>query len=156
MKKSRKQLDLARYIPALVNFLSNKLSSGASTCYRKNFAIGIIEWRVIAMLKVESNISANRICQVIGLDKAAISRAVKLLVNDGYINVKQDSQDARSSLIELNAKGHSLHDRILPIALERERLLLSGISKKDLDVTISVLIKLNENIKLVDAYEPSV
>lgn len=156
MKHVKTQLDLTRYIPALVNFLSNKLSSGASTCYRKNFAIGIIEWRVLAMLKVESDISANRISQVIGLDKAAISRAVKLLLEAGYVYVKQDPQDARSTLIQLSKAGHDLHDRILPIALERERLLLSGISKKDLDTAIRVLIKLNENVKLVDAFEPTV
>lgn len=151
----RKQLDLKRYIPALVNFLSNKLSSGASKCYRKNFAIGIIEWRVLAMLKVESDITANRICQVIGLDKAAISRAVKQLVEAGYVRLKQDPEDARSSLLQLNTKGHELHDRILPIALERERLLLSGIDEEELDVAIRVLSKLHENVKLVDAFNPS-
>jgi DNA-binding MarR family transcriptional regulator len=154
MKTEKKQLDLQRYIPALVNFLSNKLSSGASKCYRKNFAIGIIEWRVLAMLKVESNITANRICQVIGLDKAAISRAVKQLVDADYVALKPDPEDARSSLLQLSVNGHRLHDQIIPIALERERLLLSGISKKDLDVTIDVLTKLNENIKLVDEFQP--
>ena len=108
------------------------------------------------MLKVESDITANRICQVIGLDKAAISRAVKQLVEAGYVSLKQDPEDARSSLLQLNTKGNELHDRILPIALERERLLLSGIDEEELDVAIRVLSKLHENVKLVDAYNPIV
>ncbi|WP_137165396.1 MarR family winged helix-turn-helix transcriptional regulator [Salinimonas lutimaris] len=154
MKLEKNKLDLQRYIPALVNFLSNKLSTGASKCYRKNFDIGIIEWRVLAMLKVESDISANRIGQVIGLDKAAISRAVKQLAEAGYVNLQPSPIDARSSLLQLTEKGHQLHNRILPVALERERLLLSGISEDDLEVTLRVLSRLNENVRLVDAYKP--
>lgn len=61
MKIEKNRLNLQRYVPALVNALSNKLSSGASKCYRKNFSVGIIEWCVMAMLKVESDITANRI-----------------------------------------------------------------------------------------------
>lgn len=153
---NKKQLDLDRYVPALVNFLSNKLSSGASNCYRKHFNIGVIEWRVLAMLKVEPDISANRICQVIGLDKAAISRAIKPLLESEYVSIAKDSQDGRSSLIRLTPKGQDLHDRILVVALERERLLLNGISKKELDVLVKVLLKLNENVKQVNAYDPMI
>ena len=156
MKIEKNRLNLQRYVPALVNALSNKLSSGASKCYRKNFSVGIIEWRVLAMLKVESDITANRIGQVIGLDKAAISRALKQLIEADYVSVKASLEDARSLLLQLTEKGHQLHDRILPIALERERLLLSDVSDEDLEVALRVLSKLNENVQLVDAYNPQV
>ena len=152
---SAKQLDLERYIPALVNFLSNKLSSGASVCYRKNFNVGVIEWRVLAMLKVESNISANRICQVIGLDKAAVSRALKQLQTLGHISFIKNAKDGRSSLAKLTEKGEKLHDKILYVALERERLLLQGVSQKELDTLIEVLLKLNKNIKQVNEFKVS-
>jgi DNA-binding MarR family transcriptional regulator len=150
---SAKQLDLERYIPALVNFLSNKLSSGASVCYRKNFNVGVIEWRVLAMLKVESNISANRICQVIGLDKAAVSRALKQLQTLEHISFVKDEHDGRSSLAKLTLQGEKLHDEILTVALERERLLLHGVSEKEIDTLIDVLLKLNKNIKKVNEFE---
>lgn len=151
-----KQLDLERYVPALVTSLSNKLSAGASNCYRKHFDIGVIEWRVLAMLKVESNISANRICQVIGLDKAAVSRALKQLQVSGHVSFIKDQQDGRSSFVQLTQQGINLHDKIYAVALEREKLLLAGVSQEDLDVLIKVLLQLNKNIKQVNAFEPIV
>jgi DNA-binding MarR family transcriptional regulator len=148
------QLDLEKYVPALVTSLSNKLSAGASSCYRKHFDIGVIEWRVLAMLKVESVISANRICQVIGLDKAAVSRALKQLQASKHVSFIKDKQDGRSSFVRLTRLGEILHDKILRVALEREKLLLSGISEEDLEVLIKVLLKLNKNLKQVNSFEP--
>jgi DNA-binding MarR family transcriptional regulator len=148
------QLDLEKYVPALVTSLSNKLSAGASSCYRKHFNIGVIEWRVLAMLKVESDISANRICQVIGLDKAAVSRALKQLQASGYVSFVKDEQDGRSSLVRLTHQGAKLHDRVFVVALEREKLLLNEVSEYELAVLVNLLNKLNSNVKRANAYEP--
>lgn len=148
------QLDLDRYIPSLVTFLANKLSSGASACYRKNFDIGVVEWRLLALLKVEQNITANRMCQVIGLDKAAVSRALKLLSERGFVSFIKDERDGRSSLVCLTEEGVMLHDKIIPVALEREALLLNGFDEEELDVLVRLLHKMNSQIGVVNAYDP--
>lgn len=149
------QLDLDRYVPALVTFLANKLSSGASACYRKNFDVGVVEWRLLALLKVEQNITANRMCQVIGLDKAAVSRALKLLNQRGSVNFIKDEKDGRSSLICLTKEGELLHDKILQVALEREALLLGGFQAEELEVLLRLLHKLNANIGQVNSFDPN-
>lgn len=64
------------------------------------------------MVKVESNISANRIYQVIGLDKAAVSRALQQLLANKQVMFVKDPQDARSSLVKLTHKGEALHDKV--------------------------------------------
>lgn len=58
---------------------------GFVLCFNHAFVFIKVK-RVLAMLKVESNISANRICQVIGLDKAAVSRALKQLLAHKQVN----------------------------------------------------------------------
>lgn len=63
-------LDLERYVLALLVFLANKLTSGASTLLRRHFGVGTTEWRIMALLAIEPWITANRICKVIGFDKA--------------------------------------------------------------------------------------
>lgn len=151
----RNQLDLERYVPALVTFLANKLSSGASACYRKHFDIGVVEWRLLALLKVETNITANRICQVIGLDKAAVSRALKILKERNCVSFVKDVNDGRSTLITLTPSGEDLHDQILKVALKREELLLGDLSKSELDSLINLLQKVNARVGLVNAYDPS-
>ncbi|WP_409489206.1 MarR family winged helix-turn-helix transcriptional regulator [Pseudomonas promysalinigenes] len=148
------QLDLARYVPGLITFLSNKLAAGASQCYRKHFGIGVVEWRMLSMLAVENNITANRICQVIGLDKSAVSRALQSLEAAGYVNSAIDARDARRNTVSLTSSGRELHDRVLKVALERERRLLSGLSGKEVDTLIQLLGRLQTQAYSVNDYDP--
>ncbi|MFP6849658.1 MAG: MarR family winged helix-turn-helix transcriptional regulator [Pseudomonas sp.] len=151
-KKS--QLNLARYVPGLLTFLANKLATGASQCYRKHFGIGVVEWRMLSMLAVENDISANRICQVIGLDKSAVSRSLQVLEASGYVSSRIDPGDARRNTVSLTEAGRALHDRVLLVALERERRLLRGLSPEEVDILIELLGRLHGQVAHVNEYEP--
>ncbi|MDT4866950.1 MarR family protein [compost metagenome] len=140
------RLDLSRYVPGLLGFIYNKLSAGASSCYRKQFGVGIIEWRMLSMLAVEEGITANRIVQVIGLDKAAVSRAVQQLVASGHVVTSTNPHDGRSVTLSLTAQGFELHDRILEVALERERRLLSNLSPEEVETLLDLLRRLHSNV----------
>lgn len=148
------RLDLDRYVPAMLTFLANKLATGASLSYRKHFGIGIVEWRLISLLAVEDNITANRICQVIGLDKSAVSRALQVLEAGGRISGKVDGKDARRYTVSLTAEGKALHDRVLKVALERERRLLSDFSPAEVDTLVDLLGRLQAKVGHVNEYEP--
>lgn len=148
------KLNLTRYVPALVTYLANKLSSGASACYRKHFGIGVTEWRLLALLKVETNITANRISEVIGLDKAAVSRALKFLKERGFVSFVKNAKDGRSTLIALTSSGEGIHNQIIKVALKREALLLKNFSEQELDTLIMLLTKMNDSIASVNAYDP--
>ncbi|MCV0280501.1 MarR family winged helix-turn-helix transcriptional regulator [Pseudomonas aeruginosa] len=148
------QLNLARYVPGLLTFLANKLATGASQCYRKHFGIGVVEWRMLSMLAVENGITANRICQVIGLDKSAVSRSLQALEASGYVGSRVDPGDARRNTVSLTEAGRALHDRVLLVALERERRLLSGLSPEEVDTLIELLGRLHGQVTHVNEYEP--
>lgn len=153
---SHTPLNLDRYVPALLTFLTNKMSSGASACYRKHYGIGIVEWRLLAMLAVEDNISANRMVQVIGLDKSAISRALQTLERDGYVTTRVDAKDARRYTVSLTEPGQALHDRVLVTALERERLLLGNLDEQEIETLIGFLHRMTAQLDQVNAVEPQV
>lgn len=148
------QLNLARYVPALLTFLANKLATGASQCYRKHFGIGVVEWRMLSMLAVESDITANRICQAIGLDKSAVSRSLQTLEAAGQVRSQVDPKDARRYTVSLTASGKDLHDRVLKVALERERRLLSGLSAAEVDTLVELLGRLHTQVSHVNDYDP--
>lgn len=148
------QLNLARYVPGLLTFLANKLATGASLCYRKHFGIGVVEWRMLSMLAVESDITANRICQAIGLDKSAVSRSLQTLEAAGRVRSQADPKDARSSTVSLTEAGKALHDRVLKVAMERERRLLSGLSAAEVDTLVDLLGRLHAQVPYVNDYEP--
>ncbi|KTC35252.1 MarR family transcriptional regulator [Pseudomonas putida] len=134
--------------------MANKLATGASLSYRKHFGIGVVEWRLIALLAVEDKITANRICQVIGLDKSAVSRSLQVLEAAGRISGEIDSKDARRYTVSLTAEGKALHDRVLKVALERERRLLSGFSPAEVDTLVTLLARLQTNVAYVNDYDP--
>lgn len=139
-------LDLDRYVPGLLTFLSNKMSIGASVVYNQMFNINITEWRIMSLLAIEQPITAKRICEVIGLDKGTVSRSLARLDKDGMINIQVNPQDRRETLILLTRSGAELHNKIIKIALEREQKMLEPLSEADKDEFIRMLNVLNKHI----------
>lgn len=154
LRQGRKVLNLSGYVTFYFTVLANKLSSGASRLYLKRYGIGIIEWRVMAMLAVEPRISPVRICQIIGLDKGAVSREMRKLEAKGYLLVEEDSESSRRRTLELTDKGYEIHDEIIRTALERERRLLQGLSAEEVGTLLGLLVRTTANIPHVNEYEP--
>lgn len=148
---TRDVLDLERYVPALLVFLANKLTSGASAILRRHFGVGTTEWRIMAMLGVEPWIAAGRVCKVIGFDKAAVSRSLALLQDKGLVCARAHASDGRSLVYALTDRGWRLHGRILAISLEREQRLLGDLSAAEREVLIGLLNRLHRRIPAMNA-----
>lgn len=149
-------LDLDRHVPYFFTNISNRLSYGASKTYTKYFGIGITEWRVMAVLAGQPNISANQICAAVGMDKAAVSRSLRSLDRDALVTIITAPTDSRSNSIALSDAGRALHDRLIKVALERERLLLSCLSPIEVEGLISALRKIRAQVRVVNAYDPKI
>jgi DNA-binding MarR family transcriptional regulator len=139
-------LDLTSYVPALLTFVSNKLTRSGSALYRRHFGVGITEWRILAMLAVEPSIPATRICQVIGFDKGPVSRSLAFMEGRGLVTIRPDEADTRRRLATLTPAGRALHDRIIVVALERERRLLSCLTAEQRSTLVEVLNLLHDNL----------
>jgi len=148
------RLNLDRYVPGLLTFVSNKLSRGASAIYRNLFGIGITEWRILSLLALEPGIPAQRICHVIGFDKALVSRTIKTLQKDRYVVVRSDVSDSRRQTITLTPAGLELHDRVIKVSLEREKLLLLDFSEKEIDILLKLLHRMHSRVDTVNSYRP--
>ena len=114
------------------------------------FGVGIVEWRVIALLAVEPETTANSVSSVIGLDKALVSRTVKKLKELEIITISKSEKDGRHQYLSLSPEGKALHDEILTVALERESKLLEVLSQDERELLISLLQKLNNQVGKLD------
>jgi DNA-binding MarR family transcriptional regulator len=139
-------LDLDNYVPAYLTYLAGKISSSASATYRPNFGVGITDWRIMALLATEPWISAGRVCDVIGLDKAAVSRSVREMKKGGIVDVQWADDDQYRQLIALTRKGLTLHDRIVKLSLERERQLLKSFSEAERKMLINFLSRMHAHV----------
>ncbi len=153
-RHGRKVLNLSGYVSYYLTILANRLSSGASRLYLEHYDIGIIEWRMMAMLALEPGVSPVRVCQFIGLDKGAVSREMRKLEGKGYITVEDDPESSRRRNLSLTPQGYALHDEVLRIALERERRLLKGLSSEEVQTLLSLLVRTTANIPFVNEYDP--
>jgi DNA-binding MarR family transcriptional regulator len=143
-------IDLDRYVPAYLTWIANKLSRGASQTYLKVFAVGIETWRCLVLLAIHQSISAQEVSQIIGMDKASVSRCFKSMQGKGLILMGLDASDGRVRIATLTPKGRALHDQIRDLALERERALLSALSESDADTLLRLLRRLHDNLPAVE------
>jgi DNA-binding MarR family transcriptional regulator len=150
-RMSAHALDLDRYIPAYLTYLAGKISSGASAIYRPRFGVGITDWRIMALLAAEPWITAGRICESTWLDKAAVSRSVRELHGADIIEVRPDKADQRRQFIALTPKGLSMHDRIVKLAIARERKLLEGFSASEREALLAFLVRLQSRVQAANS-----
>ncbi len=142
-RTSAHALDLDNYVPAYLTYLAGKISNSASATYRPKFGVGITDWRIMALLATEPWITAGRVCDVIGLDKAAVSRSVREMKKIGIVEADEDQY---RQLIALTRKGLALHDRIVKLSLEREQQLLKNFSAAERKLLINFLSRMHAQV----------
>lgn len=142
-------VNIDTYVPFFLASVNNALSRGASAIYRKRFGIGITDWRVISMLAIEPGITAARVCEVVKLDKAATSRALKTLGDAGLLRFVAANTDARRRRWWLSERGYALHDEILQVALRREAELVRGVAPEDLEAFLRVMRRMLRNVERI-------
>lgn len=145
-RRSARALDLETYIPALLTYLAIKFSGGAASIYRAQFDISITEWRIMALLAIEPWMVSGRITEVYGFDKAAVSRSITTLQSRGLVEIRFQRNNNRRQYIALTAEGLELHDRIVGIALARERQLVSDLDAAERQTLINLLKRMSAQI----------
>ena len=138
-------IDFERGIPFLVAALGNKLSALASARVRKELGIGLMEWRIIAVLAVEAEATPARIGQVTGVDKSVVSRAAASLEKRGLITIGAGSA-RRQTWVGMTAAGLELHARGIGMAYRSNDALLEGFSAEEREQFSELLRRATANL----------
>ena len=144
--RPNRTVDFERGIPFLVGALGNKLSDIASRDIRNGLGIGLMEWRILALLAVESEATPARIGQVAGVDKSVVSRAAASLERQGMIAVAPDPSGSRQTRLILSPKGLEMHDRGIHMAFENNEALLHGFTAEERNQLAELLLRATANL----------
>jgi DNA-binding MarR family transcriptional regulator len=128
------------------------VSSSASQVYLRRFGVGVNDWRVISHLGMDPGCTAQVVSNELRVDKSVVSRSVRTLVDEGLVAAERTPGFRR---LYLTAKGAALHKEMLPVAVERERTLLAGLSAEEVDQLLGLLRKLLGNLPALAAYDPA-
>lgn len=109
----------------------------------------------MSVLAGTPDVSANQISISLGVNKAAVSRSLQILEKMKLISLSQVEHDNRSKTIKLSPAGLALHDKIIAIALERERLLLSPLTVEEREAFILTMRKLRSAVSTVNQWTPN-
>jgi DNA-binding MarR family transcriptional regulator len=118
-------LDLETFLPYRLSVLSNQISQGIARTYEHRFGLSVTEWRVIAILGRFPGLSASEIGERSAMDKVAISRAVRRLIDQGRVEREASTADRRTRHLFLTNAGRLVYDAIAPAALDYEKRLLA-------------------------------
>ncbi|MCE2843123.1 MAG: MarR family winged helix-turn-helix transcriptional regulator [Novosphingobium sp.] len=119
---------LADFLPYLLSVTTNAVSDMIASEYRARFGLKIPEWRVMAVLGDAGPQTQRSLVGATRMDKVAVNRACKVLVDRGLVTRSPNADDGRSHHIELTAAGRAVHGEIMPLALEMERRLFASLS----------------------------
>lgn len=140
-------IDLDHYVPAMIQIIANKLTASASKCYRDQFGIGTLEWRIFGMVAFKPEQPVARLADLTGFDKAAVSRGLNSLLKKDLVNFKADKADPRRKTWTLSSPGKKLYKEISNAALEREAKLVSGLSDKEKQLYVELTRKMIRNVE---------
>ena len=141
--RARQKLHLENFVPYRLSVLSNTVSSAIAAAYFLHFGLSIPEWRVMAILAASPGLSAAEVTARTAMDKVAVSRAVAALIAAGRLRRTTAAADRRRTHLELTVAGMRVYARVVPMALEYERALMTPLSKRDratLDRLLRVLL----------------
>jgi DNA-binding MarR family transcriptional regulator len=146
-------LELDLFVPYYVRVIANRLAQAASRLYQRKYGIGLTEWSCLSTLGKEEEISASRICEMSGFDKALISRGLGSLEAKGFVQSRPAENHNRKRLIRFTPAGRALYVEIRALALIREQRLLEGLSPPERSALLAALRIMRRNATQLAAEE---
>jgi len=105
--------------------------------------IGTTEYRLLLALGVEHECSAASVAAAADVDKAAASRSLQVLSQQGLVTLARYGREMRISLTDT---GRSLSKELYAASLERETILTQGMSASQVKRLRADLHQLIENL----------
>ncbi len=134
---------LSNFLPYRLSVLSNRISRSIADGYEERFQLSLPEWRVMAVLGQEPNLSAGQVADRTAMDKVAVSRAVNKLLESGRLERHFADEDRRRSVLALSKTGKDIYRDVKPIALGYESKLLEHFSESEKSQLNTLLNKLD-------------
>jgi len=139
---------LENFVPFRLNRLADAVSVNLSAIYRDRFGLAISEWRVLVTVGQRGECTAQHVVSSTRMHKTRVSRAVACLEERKLIERASNREDGREMPLALTRAGQRMYAALAPLALRRERLLLSCLSSGERRAFLGALAKLETSLEL--------
>ena len=128
---SADDIPLQRFVTYRLNELSNRLNRQADRFFSENFDLPLTQWRILANLRIDNEISVRDLVILTQMDKGLISRAVAKLVKRGLVKSQPDPRDGRLLLLSRTEEGEQLANTIFPRSRFRQVNLRNCLTQEE-------------------------
>ncbi len=141
-------LQLGDFVPFRLNRLAAEVSEHLAEIYRERFGLEVPEWRVMVTVGPEKGRTAQYIARSTRMHKTRVSRAIAHLETRGLMTRVTRATDRREMELRLTKAGQRVYAELVPLALARERTLLSCMSNEQLRAFVTGLDRLETYLGL--------
>lgn len=135
------QSNLAEFLPYLLFRAAEQTSRDFQKRYQARFGMLRTEWRVLFHLGMGLE-TAKQICEVAGLHKTKVSRAVQALEDKRFLRRTKNPEDRRSENLELTKQGQSALRELTKDAMIFEKGFIEVLGSERHDELVEALKEL--------------
>jgi DNA-binding MarR family transcriptional regulator len=117
------------YLAALLAQASHLISNEFHLIVNQN-GFSISEWRVLASLYDNPNLSIGRLSEITLSKQPTITRLLNRMSNKGFVIKVDHPSDKRVTLVRITPMGEKIVKKLIDLAKDHERKVLSPFGKE--------------------------
>lgn len=115
--------------------------------YLDSYSLGNGQYQILTHIAWDEGQSQELIAKKRNIDKSAIGKSVKRLIENGYIYKTRDENDKRAFCLFCTEKGRETVEMIGHIIFDVDQLLTKGSSQEEMDVFKNITKRMSQNIR---------
>lgn len=145
-------MDLEKFDPndslaTLLNKTTRALSTRLQSIFtRAGLDVTSEQWMILLLLWKQDGRSPYQIADIIGKDRAGVTRLIDGLEKRNLVVRIKDKNDFRQKQVYLTAKGKAMEKELIPLGLSNMKKANQGISAEEIASCKAVLQKIYRNL----------
>jgi DNA-binding MarR family transcriptional regulator len=141
---------LAEFLPYRIPALAAQMLRETSrACRAQEPPVTTAQWRIMSILANFQSLSASEISRISMLDQVAVSRALVLLHQDGFVIRQRVRKDKRTLEVSLTKAGWKYYGELMPVMREQNEALAALFTSSELAslfLAVEKMSRLFENL----------
>jgi DNA-binding MarR family transcriptional regulator len=126
------KLDLADYMPYLVNRLGVAFVARFTADALTARGLGIADWRVLAVLASNGSQRQTDLSELTSIETSTLSRVVTRLARAGLVSRSRNARNSREVVVRLTARGGKAVAEMTPVAADLEARAIRDLPRREL------------------------
>lgn len=103
-------------------------------------------WSFLRILWQQDGITQRALSEKAGVMEPTTFSALKAMEQLGYITRRQMPDNRKNVYVYLTAEGRALKDKLVPLAIEVNEVMVTGVTPEDIAATRRTLLAIIENL----------